>query len=185
MKKGWQLNSCMSLSITVTVDEISMSITVISQNVGDAEYRNTGAFHYPAWTFRIYRPLLRYTEPYQMERKAGEAEPPGLFQTVSEWSSWYGHHNASDVYPGRSSLITACFFRKAWGFRDRNQFIPAEISYFIFHVPVPFCKQPHFPDSPGHIKRTAWDISRAEGTPPYWSVLIVVPEESYAFSISK
>lgn len=48
MKKGWQLNSCMSLSITVTVDEISMSITVISQNVGDAEYRNTGAFHYPA-----------------------------------------------------------------------------------------------------------------------------------------
>ena len=26
---------------------------------------------------------------------------------------------------------------------------------------------PHFPDSPGHIKRTAWDISRAEGTPPY------------------
>ena len=25
---------------------------------------------------------------------------------------------------------------------------------------------PHFPDSPGHIKRTAWDISRAEGTPP-------------------
>ena len=115
MKKGWQLNSCMSLSITVTVDEISMSITVISQNVGDAEYRNTGAFHYPAWTFRIYRPLLRYTEPYQMERKAGEAEPPGLFQTVSEWSSWYGHHNASDVYPGRSSLITACFFSKGLG----------------------------------------------------------------------
>ena len=26
---------------------------------------------------------------------------------------------------------------------------------------------PHFPDSPGHIKRTAWDISRAEGTPPH------------------
>lgn len=26
---------------------------------------------------------------------------------------------------------------------------------------------PYFPDSPGHIKRTAWDISRAEGTPPY------------------
>ena len=26
---------------------------------------------------------------------------------------------------------------------------------------------PHFPDSPGHIKRTAWDISRAEGSPPY------------------
>ena len=26
---------------------------------------------------------------------------------------------------------------------------------------------PHFPDSPGHIKRTAWVISRAEGTPPY------------------
>ena len=25
----------------------------------------------------------------------------------------------------------------------------------------------YFPDSPGHIKRTAWDISRAEGTPPY------------------
>ena len=26
---------------------------------------------------------------------------------------------------------------------------------------------PHFPDSPGHIKRTAWDISRAGGTPPH------------------
>lgn len=26
---------------------------------------------------------------------------------------------------------------------------------------------PHFPDSSGHIKRTAWEISRAEGTPPY------------------
>lgn len=26
---------------------------------------------------------------------------------------------------------------------------------------------PYFPDSPDHIKRTAWDISRAEGTPPY------------------
>ena len=26
---------------------------------------------------------------------------------------------------------------------------------------------PYFPDSPGHIKRTAWDISRAEGTPPH------------------
>ncbi|MGN8739474.1 hypothetical protein, partial [Bilifractor sp. HCP3S3_D3] len=26
---------------------------------------------------------------------------------------------------------------------------------------------PHFPDGSGHIKRTAWEISRAEGTPPY------------------
>ena len=26
---------------------------------------------------------------------------------------------------------------------------------------------PHFPDSQGHIKRTAWVISRAEGTPPH------------------
>ena len=26
---------------------------------------------------------------------------------------------------------------------------------------------PHFPDSPGHIKRTACDISRAEVSPPY------------------
>jgi hypothetical protein len=26
---------------------------------------------------------------------------------------------------------------------------------------------PHFPDGSGHIKRTAWKISRAEGTPPY------------------
>ena len=25
---------------------------------------------------------------------------------------------------------------------------------------------PHFPDSPGHIKRTAWDIGRARGAPP-------------------
>ena len=26
---------------------------------------------------------------------------------------------------------------------------------------------PHFPDSQGHIKRTTWVISRAEGTPPH------------------
>ena len=42
---------------------------------------------------------------------------------------------------------------------DKNK--PAANSHFLRTA------GPYFPDSPGHIKRTAWDISRAEGTPPY------------------
>ena len=74
-------------------------------------------------------------------------------------------HKKLDVAQKRLSDLNAEMKTLNAQIHYTGQYFASKAAYANSHFLRP--AGPYFPDSPGHIKRTAWDISRAEGTPPY------------------
>ena len=76
----------------------------------------------------------------------------------------YNYANKEITQTGSQNSNSGIYTRTLFGQSIHENPVPvwtAAYSHFLRTA------GPHFPDSPGHIKRTAWDISRAEGSPPY------------------
>ena len=113
--------------------------------------------------------FMRYLSPHKMELEDLFGLPylrqMEIFQGFLHYLKSRNH-----VYEQKSGKIenNTCnlYLRNVFGFYQylemlEGQFGTLANSHFLRTA------GPHFPDSPGHIKRTAWDISRAEGTPPH------------------